>query len=83
MAERLGKVLYWLSCVIAGLTVLIGILIYASEGYARKDGLIVTGLVLAVAIAIWLIGPAFRDVRSSFINRHSSAVHRRPLSALN
>jgi hypothetical protein len=64
MAGRLGKVLYWLGCIIAGLTALIGILIYASEGYGRKDGPVVTGFVLVVAFAIWLIGVALRYVLS-------------------
>jgi hypothetical protein len=64
MAGRLGKVLYWLGCIIAGLTAFIGILIYTYEGYGRKDGLIVTGFVLVIAFAIWLIGLALRYILS-------------------
>ena len=71
MAGRLGKVLYWLGCIIAGLTAVIGILIYTSEGYGRKDGPIVTGFVLVVAFAIWLIGLALRYVLSGPA-RHSA-----------
>jgi hypothetical protein len=36
MLERLGTVLYWIGCIIAGLIAVFAILIFFSEGFGRK-----------------------------------------------
>jgi hypothetical protein len=64
MVGRLGTVLYWIGCIIAGLTASIAGLLFMSEGYARKDGPIVTGFILVIAFVIWLAGYALRYILS-------------------
>jgi hypothetical protein len=62
MLQRLGKVLYRLACIAAGLTVVIAVLLYATEGYAKKDGPGLTIVFLVIAFVIWLAGLALRYV---------------------
>jgi hypothetical protein len=56
MLRRLGKVLYWVACIAAGLTTLMAVLLYTIEGYAKKDGVALTIAFLVIAFAIWLAG---------------------------
>jgi hypothetical protein len=56
MLRRLGTVLYWLGCIIAGLTAAFGVYVFIVEGYGRKDGPMVTGVILLIAFVIWLAG---------------------------
>ena len=62
MLERLGSVLHWIGCILAGLTAVFALLIFVSEGYGRKDGLMVSGAILIVAFVIWLAGYALRYI---------------------
>jgi len=64
MIVRLANVLYWIACILAALTAGIALLIYFSEGYGRKDGPMVTGFILVVALIIWAIGAAIRYILS-------------------
>jgi hypothetical protein len=64
MAARLGTVLYWIGCIIAGLTASMAVVIFLSEGLARKDGPAVTVAILVVAFAIWLAGYGLRYILS-------------------
>ena len=62
MAERIGNVLYWLGCIVAGLTALLGVGIYLAEGQNKNDGLMVMGFVFVFAFIAWLIGRACRYI---------------------
>jgi hypothetical protein len=64
MLQRLGKVLYWVACVATGLTALVAVLLYTTEGYAKKDGVVLTIAFLVIAFVIWLAGLALRYVLS-------------------
>jgi hypothetical protein len=62
MAARLGHVLYWLGCIIAGLLALFAVII-VSEGQSRTEYTWYTAaFVLVFAVAAWLIGRACRYV---------------------
>jgi hypothetical protein len=62
MAERIGNVLYWLGCIVAGLTALLGVAIYLAEGHNKYEGLLVMGFVFICACIPWLKGRACRYV---------------------
>jgi hypothetical protein len=62
MAERIGNVIYWFACIVAGLTVLAGIAVYVGEGYRRSDGAWVTVGFFVAAFVFWLIGRAVRYI---------------------
>jgi hypothetical protein len=62
MLARLGDVLYWLGCILAGLTVAAGAFLWFAEGHARKDGIAVVAGFLVFALILWLIGRACRYV---------------------
>jgi hypothetical protein len=64
MMGRLGTVLYWLGSIVAALTAALAALLYFSEGYARKDGPVVSGFILVIAFIIWLVGYALRYILS-------------------
>ena len=64
MIDRIGNVLYWLACSVAGLTVIAGIAIYASEGRTRSDGLGVLAGFCVAAFLLWLVGRACRYILS-------------------
>jgi len=64
MINRLANVLYWIACILAALTASIALLIYFGEGYGRKDGPLVTGIILVVALIIWAVGAAIRYILS-------------------
>jgi len=64
MLQRLGKVLYWLACIAAGLTILFAGFLYSIEGYAKKDGLALTIAFFVIAFVIWLVGFGIRYVLS-------------------
>ncbi len=57
MAERIGNVLYWLGCIAAALTVLMGLGIYFADGM-KNDNLILTGFFFILAVILWVIGRA-------------------------
>ena len=57
MVERLGNVLYWLGCILAGLTVLVG-----TGMFWRNGGVEVFLIVCFAALIIWVIGLALRYV---------------------
>jgi hypothetical protein len=61
MAERIGNVLYWLGCSVAGLTVLLGVGLYLAEGH-KSEALLVTGVVFVFAFIAWLVGRACRYI---------------------
>jgi hypothetical protein len=58
MAGRIGNVLYWLGCIIAGLIALAGVYVYIMEGHGRSDGLVVTAGFFVAAFVVWLFGRA-------------------------
>jgi hypothetical protein len=58
MAWRLGKVLYWLSCIGAVFVAGTGVAIYVAAG-AKNDGLILMGVLLVLTTLPWAIGKAF------------------------
>ncbi len=58
MAARIGNVIYWLGCIIAGLIALAGVCVYAMEGYYRNDGIPVTAAFFIAAVVPWLVGRA-------------------------
>jgi hypothetical protein len=61
MAERVGNVLYWLGCIVAGLTVLLGVgVFFASQN--QREGLSVMAFVFVFAFIAWLVGRACRYV---------------------
>ncbi|QHP69545.1 hypothetical protein EI171_20990 [Bradyrhizobium sp. LCT2] len=64
MIDRLANVLYWIACMFAALTASIALLIYFGEGYGRKDGPLVTGTILVLALIIWAVGAAIRYILS-------------------
>jgi hypothetical protein len=63
MAGRIGNVLYWLGCIVAGLSVLVGVAAYVEE-HNKSGGLFVTGFFIVVALVVWLVGRACRYVLS-------------------
>ena len=64
MAWRLGKVLYWLSCIGAVFVAGTGVAIYVAAG-AKNDGLILMGVLLVLAALPWAIGKAFLYIFSA------------------
>ena len=64
MISRLANVLYWIACIIAGLTAALGLLIFLMDTSARKDGWVVMTALLVVAFVIWLGGIALRYILS-------------------
>jgi hypothetical protein len=65
MAGRIGNVLYWFGCIVAGLIAVAGMAVYLAEGHSRSDGIGVTvGFFIAAFIA-WLIGRALLYVLSA------------------
>jgi len=62
MAARIGNVIYWLGCIIAGLTVMAGVAVYIVEGHSRSDGVVVTAGFFITAFVFWLVGRAMRYV---------------------
>jgi hypothetical protein len=64
MVARLGNVLYWLGCILAGLFIVGGVAEWFGEARYRPDGYgIIIGFAV-VAFIIWLIGRACRYVLS-------------------
>jgi hypothetical protein len=68
MVGRLGNVLYWLGCIVAGLALLWGfgnfaVLISGSSMPGENGDQIIKSV--AVAIAAWLVGRAIRYVLAS------------------
>jgi hypothetical protein len=61
MAERIGNVLYWLGCIVAGLTALLGVGVFFTS-QNQGEGLLVMTFVLVIALIAWLIGRACRYV---------------------
>jgi hypothetical protein len=58
MAARLGQVLYWAGCVLAILTIVIGV--YLS--WYERDAWEMRAIVFVIAALFWLIGRACRYV---------------------
>lgn len=61
MAARLGHVLYWLGCIVAGLFGWFAVIIL-SEEHRDKYTWYTAAFVLVFAVAAWLIGRACRYV---------------------
>jgi hypothetical protein len=58
MAERLGDVLYWAGCVLAILTIAIGVFLSWGERHTWEVGVVT----FVIAVLFWLIGRACRYV---------------------
>jgi hypothetical protein len=58
MMTRIGNVLYWLACIIAGLIAILGVYVYIMEGHSKNDGVAVTAGFFVAAFVAWLIGRA-------------------------
>jgi hypothetical protein len=56
MAGRIGNVLYWLGCIVAGLLVLVGIAGYFAD--SSSSAIFVLGFCFVCALVSWLIGRA-------------------------
>jgi hypothetical protein len=56
MLARLGNVLYWAGCIVAGLIVIYAGVIYSTEGYARSEGAGLLVVFALMAFAVWPIG---------------------------
>ena len=61
MVARLGNVLYWLGCIIAGLSVLCLMLLIATPG---QNAWYYAPLYFWIGVGAWLIGRACRYVLS-------------------
>jgi uncharacterized protein with PQ loop repeat len=61
MAHRIGNVLYWLGCIVAGLTALLAVFVFFTS-QNQSEGLLVMLFVLVFAFLAWLIGRACRYV---------------------
>jgi len=73
MAWRLGKVLYWLSCIGAVFVAGTGVAIYVAAG-AKNDGLILMGVLLVLAA---FLGQSER-LSSIFFPRVDAAIIEKP-----
>jgi hypothetical protein len=62
MAERIGNVLYWLGCIVAGLIALFAVGMYLAEGHNKGEALLVSGFILVFAFIAWLAGRACRYI---------------------
>ena len=62
MAGRLGTVLFWIGCILAGLTSLLAATIYLSSGYNRNGGAIAVIAVLVIAFVFGLAGYGLRYI---------------------
>lgn len=62
MAGRIGNVLYWLGCIVAGLITILAVGMYLAETHNKSEALLVSGFILIFAVAAWLIGRACRYV---------------------
>jgi hypothetical protein len=62
MAERIGNVLYWLGCIVAGLITILAVSMYLAETHNKNETLLVSGFILIFAVAARLIGRAGRYV---------------------
>jgi hypothetical protein len=61
MTERLGHVLYWAGCVLAILTIAIGV--FLSSGFMdQSDVWLVRVIAFVIAVLFWLIGRGCRYV---------------------
>ena len=60
MAERLGHVLYWTGCVLAILTIAIGVFLSLDE--SNTFAWEVRVIAIVIAVLFWLIGRACRYV---------------------
>jgi hypothetical protein len=65
VAVRLGNVLYWTGCGLAGLIVLLGVVLYfgvdPTSAAGRSPGLILL-VAGAIAFLVWLVGRAARYI---------------------
>jgi hypothetical protein len=65
MAARLGNVLYWTGCILAGLIVVLGLTIHFAVDPASAAGRspeIVIAATLVAAAIVWLVGRALRYI---------------------
>ena len=63
MATRLGNVLYWSACGIAGLLLFVTVLVTI---YAGSDDRVVFGVMFGIgAVLVWLMGRAARYILSA------------------
>jgi uncharacterized membrane protein len=61
MLARLGNVLYWLSCIVAGLIIAVYAYVTYMEPY-HPDQFGMGIFVVAIAFAVWLVGRACRYI---------------------
>jgi hypothetical protein len=64
MAARIGNVLYWLGCILAGLITLLAVGMYLAEQHNKNEALLVSGFVLIFALVSWSVGWACRYILS-------------------
>lgn len=62
MIGRLGNVLYWLGCIIAGLIAILAVYAYIMEGHSKSDGLGLTVAFFVAALVAWIFGWACRYI---------------------
>jgi hypothetical protein len=65
LAARLGNVLYWTGCILAGLIGVAGLplmLTAAPNSPAAENPVLGIGVTLAVAVIVWLAGRAMRYI---------------------
>jgi len=65
MAERLGIVLYWAGCILAGLWVLLWGTLGLSGGDIGNP-LLPSAIIFLPAIALWLLGKGLRYIFSGY-----------------
>jgi len=61
MLARLGDVIYWLGCIVAGAFLALGVFDY----WFSRGGLVVLISWMALAAGLWLVGEAIRYILSA------------------